>query len=259
MTLQLNTTVDRPITDLRHMTSVLRSKPILHGWTLIQSKAYTDPETGFPKILPRVGTVGLPAQDAAVEWTGDGAFQVAHFTQAGGTGKYSVTIPNPGNVFTVIEIATPESSGDMATWGMEFATNALTINSCIRGGGSIEPVGTKLSINGRSNMAGSVVAPAENARGAMATVFDLTNSNVARSVDGDAFTVLQESGSSTIADLVPQPDATITLNVGWANLPSNIDAFTGKINDLFIYGGDLRNDIDLWDAIVAYGNSAYGA
>lgn len=252
MTLQLNTTVDRPITDLRHMTSVLRSKPILHGWTLIQSKAYTDPETGFPKILPRVGTAGLPAQDAAVEWAQDGNYQVASFTQAGSAGKYSVTLSNPGDVYTVIEIATAEATVDQATWGIEYT--ALSFNSSIRGGGS-EPIRSKMSVNGRSNIGQAVSAPEQGARCVMATVIDLTNANIARAKDGGEFSLLSESSSTTIADLAPQADATITLNVGWANLPSNADTFTGKINDMFIYGGDLRNDLDFWAALSTYRDS----
>lgn len=261
MTTQLNTTIDAPITDLRDFSSLIRSKNFQHWWTLVQSKSYDDPTTGFAKLIPRVGAVGLPAVDGNTAWVQDGVLpdgsplMVGDFATPGGNGDYTVTIPNPGNLFTVIEIARPQASGDMATWGMDFAANALNINSCIRGGGP-EPVGTKLSINGRSNIAGSVVAPAVGVRAAMATVFDMTNSNIHRSVGGGAFATLSESASTTIADIVPQPDATATFHVGF---PGTVDPFTGQIYDMAIYPDDLRNDLDLWDAIVAYSNSAYGA
>lgn len=243
MTQFINTTVDRPITDLRHFSSVVRGDPaVLHMWSLVQSKAYRDPTTKLWRIPARKGTVPMSAYTSGVTWATRGNYQVPEFTSAGGSeGKFNAVVPNPGNVISVLLNARVGSDfseawslnwADMSLWGIPRRTanwKSIAVNGVAVDLGPPAPTGEWVPT---------------------AFVINLGTGEIAANVGTGAFTAV-----SAVSGVAPKADSTVTLMVGQGS-PSQ--QFTGgRISDIAVIAGDVRTMPTLLTAWNEYNATAY--
>ena len=260
MTIQLNTIIDRPITDARHFTSTLLAEPnIAHAWSLIQSKAYADPASSVGGLkLPSRLPGGVPLKSwfstPAHSWEARGGFEASAYPESGvgtqGEGAWNAEIPNPGPIFSIVAIS-KQPAGFRELAGIDYAD--LNVH--------LIPNKNQRSVN-MTNTSGTLAGTYDIGPGApldtwftSAWVFDFTNGEVAASINGDAFVGL------SVPAMSPKDDATVGLAVGRAFAASggNQNYDGGSISDVIILSGDVRNNPGFLAQIEAYNATGYGA
>ncbi|MDT1061912.1 LamG-like jellyroll fold domain-containing protein [Paracoccus sp. CPCC 101403] len=247
MTQYLNTIIDRPVTDVRHFTSILKADAtVKHAWTLVQKKAFRNPANNRWRIPARKGSVPLDAYDDNVTWTPRGNFQVPAFTSApANAGKFNASIPNPGNVISVLmNFWTSTIAGE--AWSLTWASDASVIWGMPRRSTNYK----SLALNATSTDLGAAAPVSE--WGFMAAVIDLSNATFALSLNGGAFDV-----ATAVSGLTPKADANLTLMVGQGSASQQFA--NGNISDLAIVAGDVRSMPVLMSAWNDYNLTGYAA
>ena len=259
MTIQLNTIIERPITDARHFTSTLLAEPnVAHAWSLIQSKAYTDPasSTGGLKIPSRLPG-GVPLKSWASTpghlWDTRGGYAVSKYGVDGvnvnGQSAWTQEVPNPGSVFSVI-ILSNQPAGFREVAGIDFADLNLQIIPSRNANRSITA----------TNTAGTLVGPIDvGSTGPFGSwftsvwVFDFANKQLAASINGDAFV------SADVPLLEIQPDATMKFAIGrgFAISANNQNYDDGLVSDFIIFNGDVRNSPGFLSQVEIYNATGY--
>ena len=254
MTIQLNTIIDRPITDARHFTSTLLAESnVQHAWSLIQSKAYSDPTSSVGGLkLPSRLPGGVPLKSwspsPAHLWDTRGGYEVSAYPANGvgiaGESAWTAEITNPGPVFSIVAVS-KQPTGFVELAGFDYADlNAHLI-----------PHKNQRSVNVNATTYDMGAAAPLDSWFTSAWVFDFTNSIVASSINGDAF------GEMPVPDLIPRADATIHLAVGrgYAVTGNNQNYDNGSISDFIILSGDIRNNPGFLAQIETYNATGYGA
>ena len=246
MTQFVNAVVDRPITDARHFSSIVRADPaVRHMWTLIQDKAYRDPVSNAWKMPARKGEVPMTAVGPTVSWAPRGGYSAAHFDDAVAD-EYTAEIDNPGNLFSILMNCRAPVIGGVAL-SVEWPAGALTVGFMPRRTDTL----SGLRIN--TNAGGTGVAPASAEWAAITIVINL-----------NAGQVISKSGARpwntyVNAALIPQASGKVSVILGRHGLTGIIPFIDGSISDVAIVAGDVRDMPALTAAWDAYNTTAYGA
>lgn len=246
MTQYLNTVIDRPVTDFRHFSSVLKADAaVKHHWTAIQRKAFRNPANNRWRIPARKGSVALDAYDDNVTWAARGAYQVPTFTGAtGNTGRFSASVLNPGNVISVLMLSYGTTHGTEA-WGLHWPSDGSFVWYAPYRSSSVRTLN-----NGTHHDFGT--PGALNQWNFEAMVVNLATGVVASSVNNGTFTELPLQGGAA-----PKSDANVTVMFGQGTAAQ---AFTGgMISDLAIIAGDVRTMPTLMAAFQEYNSTGYAS
>lgn len=246
MTQYLNTVIDRPVTDFRHFSSVLKADAaVKHHWTAIQRKAFRNPANNRWRIPARKGSVALDAYDDSVTWAARGAYQVPTFTSAtGNTGRFSASIPNPGNLISVLMLSYGTANASEA-WGLHWASDASFIWY------SPHRDATNRTLNNGAHINFPPTSPL-NQWNFEAVVIDMANNVCAASTNNGAFV----TATPTVV-LTPHADANITVMFGQGI--TSQPYHNGLISDLAIIAGDVRTMPTLMAAFQEYNQTGYTA
>lgn len=244
MTQYLNTVIDRPVTDFRHFSSVLKADAaVKHHWTAIQRKAFRNPANNRWRIPARKGSVALDAYDDNVTWAARGAYQVPTFPSAGGsTGRFSASVLNPGNVISVLMLNYATTYGTEA-WGLHWASGFIWYAPCRNSA-------TRTLNNGAHHDFGTP-APL-NQWNFEAVVINLATGVAASSVNNGPFTELPLQGGAA-----PKSDANVTVMFGQGTPAQPFDG--GMVSDLAIVAGDVRTMPTLMAAFQEYNSTGYAS
>lgn len=228
-------------------SDIVRQQPVLHWWTLVEPQ-HRLAASAQGSMAPRIGAVSLPA-DLPVSWVALGNYRVPTFSKTVGSGKFIGQIPNPGNIFSVLEVSRPIAAGLTAnstsdSWGLQYAD--LEFDSA--------PYSNRIgSATFRfNNSQDSIPGPAQPPLDSLvtkATVIDFTNKVIAQAINGGAFTVVTAANPTVSQYLVPKPDPMITINIGRAG-PNN--SMHGQVCDLLLLSGDVRQRGTFWAQWNAY-------
>ncbi|SEN87022.1 hypothetical protein SAMN04489859_10208 [Paracoccus alcaliphilus] len=246
MTQKINTIIDRPVTDLRHFTSVLNAEPqVQHMWTAIREKTYRDPTDGLLRIPARKGDIPMAANDDAVEWGSRGRYEVPFFPNLGGsTGRYRATIPNLGNVVSVL-LNGNVSQGATEAWSLRWPDGSFWWFQPNRNG-------SRATANNGSHWDFTANPSPFDQWNFNAVVIDFAAGQIFHSLNNGDFDQGVSPSGGTIS-MPPAGDVTVWMGEGTPPQPFA----EGRISDLAIVHGDVRTMPELMTAWNEYNQTAY--
>lgn len=246
MTQKINTIIDRPVTDLRHFTSVLNAEPrVRHVWTNIREKTYRDPTDGLVRIPARKGGVPMAATDDAVEWADRARFQVPLMPNtAGGVGKYRASIPELGSVVSVL-LNNYAVIGATEAWALHFSDATYWWFQPNRNG-------SRATANNGAHWDFTANPSPFGQWNFNAVVIDFAAGQIFHSLNNGDFDQGVSPSGGTIS-MPPAGDVTVWMGDALPGQPFG----DGMISDLAIVTGDVRTMPELMTAWNEYNQTAY--